>query len=220
MAQQDNLAQVLSYFGRERKQLHKIVAALVEDAAAAEAVMAEAQEIYAAISADTAYLDDPGHSMAGSLFYCNLNLAVYLALRPLGVGAHEFGNAVLANLATAPLPHAEVPEEGNSNADFAGPGTHPGEFEVEVVPSDDASSQWGFNIKSCAICHQYGKYDAMDLVPYMCASDDVVSDIRGQGLRRSGTIALGATHCDFRFEIGGEPQRLATAYPEKIKFEY
>jgi len=218
VAQQDNLAQVLSYFGRERKQLHKMVTTLVEAAADAEAVMAEAQEIYAAISADTAYLDDPGHSMAASLFYCNLNLAVYLALRPLGVGVHEFGNAVLANLAAAPLPPAEVPEEGD--ADFAGPGTHPGEFEVEVVSADDAATQWGFNIKSCAICHQFGKHDAMDLVPYMCASDDVVSDIRGQGLRRSGTIALGATHCDFRFDISGEPQRLATAYPEKIKFEH
>jgi len=216
VGQQDNLDHVLSYFGRERKQLQKIVAALVEDAAAVSSVMEQAQETYAEISADTAYLDQPDHEMAGSLFYCNLNLAVYLALRPLGIGAHEFGGAVLHNLASAPLPPAEVPQDDGSSE--PGPGTHAGEFEVEVVVSDDSASGWGFNIKSCAICHQYGKFDAMDLVPYMCASDDVVSDIRGQGLRRTGTIALGASHCDFRFEIGGEPQRLSQAYPEKIKF--
>ncbi len=73
------------------------------------------------------------------------------------------------------------------------------------------------NIKSCAICHAFSKYDAMDLVPYMCASDDVVSDRGGQGLRRNGTIALGRHECDFRYERGGEPLRVAEQYPERIR---
>ena len=73
------------------------------------------------------------------------------------------------------------------------------------------------NIKSCAICHAFSKYDAMDLVPYMCAMDDVASEIGDLGLRRTGTIALGATHCDFRYERGREPLRLADQYPERIR---
>lgn len=73
------------------------------------------------------------------------------------------------------------------------------------------------NIKSCAICHLFSQHDAMDLVPYMCASDDVISDKSGQGLMRSGTIALGASHCDFRFKKDGEGRALSGQYPEKIK---
>ena len=73
------------------------------------------------------------------------------------------------------------------------------------------------NIFSCDICHQFSKFDAMDLVPYMCALDDVLSDRFDQGLRRTGTIAVGAAQCDFRYERGGEPQRMADQYPNKIR---
>lgn len=83
----------------------------------------------------------------------------------------------------------------------------------------DEHSDRGMNITSCAICHLFGKRGAMELVPYMCAFDDVVSDAGGQGLRRTGTIALGATHCDFRFRDGGEPLRLAEQYPDRIRLK-
>jgi len=75
------------------------------------------------------------------------------------------------------------------------------------------------NVKSCAICSMFSKYDAMDLVPYMCASDDVESDRDGQGLRRNGTIATGARRCDFRYKRGGEPQRIAEQHPDQIQME-
>jgi hypothetical protein len=57
----------------------------------------------------------------------------------------------------------------------------------------------------------------MDLVPYMCATDDVMSDRGGQGLRRTGTIALGAHECDFRYQRKGEPQHVADLYPDRIR---
>ena len=57
------------------------------------------------------------------------------------------------------------------------------------------------------------------MVPYMCSFDDVVSDAGDQGLRRTGTIALGASHCDFRFRQGGKPRRLAEQYPERIQLD-
>ncbi len=53
----------------------------------------------------------------------------------------------------------------------------------------------------------------------MCATDDSMSDAGNQGLRRTGTIALGADHCDFRFRHGDEPKRLAPQYPEKIQLK-
>jgi hypothetical protein len=73
------------------------------------------------------------------------------------------------------------------------------------------------NITRCGICHAYAKHDAMEFTPYMCATDDLESDRLGQGLRRTGTIALGAHRCDFRYKAGGEPLRLAEQYPDQIR---
>lgn len=73
-------------------------------------------------------------------------------------------------------------------------------------------------VKSCAICQAAARYDAMSLVPYFCAVDDVMSDKGNQGLRRTGSLALGASHCDFRYWRGGQPNRLAEQYPEQIRF--
>jgi hypothetical protein len=57
----------------------------------------------------------------------------------------------------------------------------------------------------------------MEVVPYMCAVDDVMSDKGNQGLQRGGSLALGASKCDFRYKRGGQPQRLAEQYPLQIR---
>ena len=76
------------------------------------------------------------------------------------------------------------------------------------------------DITSCAICQMFAPYDAMALVPYMCALDDAVSDRYGQGLRRTGTIALGAARCDFRFTgRDGSPRPLSEQYPDEIQLD-
>ncbi|MCZ6616861.1 MAG: L-2-amino-thiazoline-4-carboxylic acid hydrolase, partial [Gammaproteobacteria bacterium] len=86
-----------------------------------------------------------------------------------------------------------------------------------LVYGDRETYDWGMNVKSCGICYQFSKYDAMDLVPYMCATDDVMSDLGHQGLRRTGTIAVGAHQCDFRYQRKGEPGHLADKYPDRIR---
>jgi hypothetical protein len=73
------------------------------------------------------------------------------------------------------------------------------------------------NVTSCAVCHAYAKHGASELVPYLCATDDVESEAGDQGLRRTGTITLGAHRCDFRYERGGKPQPLAAHYPDQIR---
>ena len=72
-------------------------------------------------------------------------------------------------------------------------------------------------IPSCGVCHAYARHGAMELVPYMCATADLESNALGRGLRRTGTIALGAHHCDFRYKAGGEPARLVEQYPDRIR---
>ena len=57
----------------------------------------------------------------------------------------------------------------------------------------------------------------MDLVPYMCATDDLMSDLNDQGLSRTGTIALGRTHCDFHYQPGRPTEHLSNLYPDRIR---
>ncbi len=206
---------VLDMFDGQRAAMRELLADVVDDADAAYAASRAALE---ALAPDSAYLDAPQSPLASALFFCTFHLAAYLAVRTHGVDAHTYGKAMLEQLARLELSPLPGRTDEELAADFQGPGTHPGEFEVEVVDRSEGAFDYGYNIKSCAICHLYGKHDAMDLVPYMCASDDVMSDLRGEGLRRTGTIALGAHQCDFRYEADGKPGRVAEAHPDKIRF--
>lgn len=190
----------------------------------AQTVVAEAEAIFDAMLPTMAYVDRPQHPLAPALFICSVNLSLYLALKQRGVDAHAFGSAMLNGLMRAPIP--PMPQESNEAlqtrlAHFAilaqesQTNAQPGEDVVEVVTGADFD--WGYNVKSCAICHSAAQYDAMEVVPYMCAVDDVMSDKNNQGLRRTGSIALGASHCDFRYKRGGQPQRLAEQYSEQIQ---
>lgn len=191
-----------------------------------DAVIAEASAIFDEMLPNMAYVDKPEHPLASALFTCGVNLSLYLALKQRGVDVHAFGSAMLTGLTRAPIP---VPQESDEAlherlkhfavlAEASQTNAAPGEDVVEFVSGENAEFEWGYNVKSCAICHQAAKYDAMDLVPYFCAVDDVMSDKGNQGLRRTGSLAVGASHCDFRYTRGGEPHRLVEQYPEQIRF--
>ena len=213
----DEYAVVRAVFDFMKPRLTRIAGGFVADA---DAAVAEASSIFDRMLPDMGYVDDPAHPMALPLFFCNANLALYEVLRHRDVDAHAYGRVMLKDLREDPLP--EPPENADSlarlaaAADASERAAKPGEFvfaKIEGGPGID----WGMDVLSCAICAQFSKFDAMDLVPYMCASDDVISDANGQGLRRTGTIALGAHRCDFRFHSGGEPLRVSDQYPDRIQ---
>jgi len=196
----------------------------VDDSGAA---VNDAAATFAAMVPDMAYRNDRGHPMAQSVFGCSAQLALYLALAKRGIDVHDYGRAMLASMRrdmqSAPEPEPadrerirEHWERFDAAADRSRDAA-PGEFVFETVRPDDGSFDHGFNIKSCAICHAFAKYDAMELVPYMCATDDLTSDHGNQGLRRTGTIAVGAHQCDFRFKRGRHAEHLAARYPDRIR---
>jgi hypothetical protein len=189
-----------------------------------QTVVDEAEMIFDAMLPTMAYVDKPQHPLAAALFICNVNLSLYLALKRRGVDVHGFGNALLNGLRRAPIP--PPPELGEDAlqaqltaflqaAQASQTNPQAGEDVFEVVAGDEFD--WGYNVQSCALSHSATQHDAMEVVPYMCAVDDVMSDKNNQGLRRSGSIALGASHCDFRYQRGGQPQRLAEQYPKLIR---
>lgn len=222
MSRADNEQRVIDLFSREQAVV--FVSQFVDDA---EAVADEALQIFERMVPNMAYVDDPDHLMASAVFGCCGVLALYLPLRERGVDVHQFGSAFLeqarsnlskasdaANDETSPRDRiARLIESGKASQSVA----KPGEFVFDAFWGDRSEFSWAMNIESCAICHAFSKHGAMELVPYLCASDDLMSDFGGDGLRRKGTIALGAHHCDFRYKPGGEPLRLVDQYPEQIR---
>ena len=209
------------YFTQAQMRLTRLASRFFEDA---QAVVAEAEVIFDAMLPTMAYVEKPDHPLASALFICNVNLSLYLALKQRGVDVHEFGDALLNGLRRAPIPpQPELSEEAKQMqlaqflqaAQASQTNPQSGEDVFEVVEGEDFD--WGYNVKSCALCHSASHHDALEVVPYMCAVDDVMSDKHNQGLRRTGSIALGASHCDFRYQRGGHPRRLAEQYPELIR---
>lgn len=212
-----------TFFNQARMRLMRLASRFANDP---QTVVDEAAAIFDAMLPEMAYVDKPAHPLAGALFICNVNLSLYLALKRRGIDVHAFGSALLNGLARAPIP--PQPEESEEAlqarlaqfiqaAEASQTKAAPGEDVFEIVDATNAGFDWGYNVRSCALCQSAAKHEAMEVVPYLCAVDDVMSDKNNQGLRRTGSLATGATHCDFRFTRGGPPLRLAEQYPELIQ---
>ena len=83
-------------------------------------------------------------------------------------------------------------------------------WQYEYVAPEHGSHDLGFNVTQCAVCTLFKRHEAEDLVPYLCALDDKMSQTLDMGLRREGTRAVGASCCDFRYKAGGEPKALSS----------
>jgi hypothetical protein len=208
-----------TYFERQAARMRDALSRFVP-ADEIDDVLAESRREFAAMAGEIPYADRPEHSMAAAILGCYGVLAVYQAVRPRGYSAHQLGRAVVE---TMPFPSPEAGGKPPGLAQMAEEAAQsqrsaaPGEFVFEMLGGDGHETDYGMNITSCAVCHAFSKHDAMELVPYLCATDDVVSERGDEGLRRTGTIALGAHRCDFRFKRGGEPLTLASQYPDRIR---
>ena len=135
MTTQDNIQLVLDFFNHNRPRLARIFGELlndqVEPSTGIGAVIDEAAAIYASFVPDSAYVDDPHNLFADALFYCNVNLAAYLALKAHGVDVHDFGVAVLKDLAAADLPAGFQTEKK---------GRRPASTSVPTAESDEQDS--------------------------------------------------------------------------------
>lgn len=189
-----------------------------------DAIRREAAAHFEQLIPQTPYADRPDHVMAQSMYFCMSVLAFKDPLMNRGYELHDLGRAVL-DIVRRDLEGAE-PDQDPSRTPAAldrlrrdaleSQSTASAEEFVFEIIDGDGDIDYGMNIMSCAICKAYSKHDAMALVPYMCASDDVVSDSLDRGLQRTGTIALGAHQCDFRFKRGGPGRAVADLYPDQI----
>jgi hypothetical protein len=229
MSNAEHLKYIHQYFEDNRANYASLVAQLSEDV---DVFFAEAKATFESMLPHMGYLDKDQrkHAFADSVLFSSLNMALALACQKRGVSLHEYGREMLNSMTTA-LKQQQT-HEGQSDAvdenskgfarftnaaEQSQKNPRSGEFVFAVVSGKGEEFQWGQNIKSCAICYMASKYDLMELVPYFCATDDVVSDHSKLELYRSGTIALGATHCDFRYGAGSKSEHLSALYPDRIR---
>jgi hypothetical protein len=90
----------------------------------------------------------------------------------------------------------------------------PGDYVFTYVPGDGRIFDYGVDYIECASCKLLQAENAVELTPYVCATDKPTSDLLGWGLTRTMTLAEGFSKCDFRFKKGGTtrvelPQSLA-----------
>ena len=183
-----------------RRFIEGVVSLLSEDS---ETIVREARARYEEMIPDLAYRERPEHLMAFPLFICTGCLAVGLSLNERGINFHTYGKAYLRVLADTPSVFDEIPEgdalvEMKRLAGESNHGSGRGEFVMDIL-TDDPHIDYAMKIKSCAICHQFRKYDAMELVPYMCAADDVFSARGGPGATAHGNDS--ARSAPMRFPV-------------------
>ena len=90
-----------------------------------------------------------------------------------------------------------------------------GGFVMSYVEGDGREFNYGIDYSECANCKFLRAQQAFELAPYVCATDQPISELMGWGLTRPQTIADGFPICGFRFKKGGAtnvpiPQALLT----------
>ena len=79
-----------------------------------------------------------------------------------------------------------------------------GGYVLTFVKGDGQDFDYGIDYSECATCKFLNEQGAAELSPYLCAVDQVASEMLGWGLRRTMTLAEGGKKCDFRFTKGGK----------------
>ena len=79
-----------------------------------------------------------------------------------------------------------------------------GDFVFTYVKSYGHEFDYGIDYIECAICKFFREQGALEVVPYVCAIDEIASDMLGWGLHRTMTISTGYKKCDFRFKKRGK----------------
>ena len=188
------------------------------DSAQLDALVDEARGHYEALLPEMSRI--PGGVMNGALRGTYEYLAYAKALRGHGMTVEEMGEfferSYLELVARYPrwllrgvlrLVRPLLVRRLRREARESGEQPLEGGWRFEFVEPEPGAKGFGMNVESCAVCTLYARHEQMDVLPYVCALDDTMSDVMGMGLRRTGTRAMGAECCDFRY-FNDEPKAL------------
>ena len=174
---------------------------------------------YLAISKDTEFAKTSSNPIDKRLDFCTYFLALIVSLDKLGlpyerirqiclevttdyVGPKnkvqlflkrlppKLTNTLLSSMLLKWL-HNKISKNSNKDGFIA---------NIITGKNDTYGFGYGIDILQCGICklfhkHNYGKYSSI-----LCEVDELTSALAGLKLIRTGTIAMGAKKCDFRFK--------------------
>jgi hypothetical protein len=92
---------------------------------------------------------------------------------------------------------------------------YPGDYVFKFVEGDSESFDFGIDYSECASHKFLAAQDALELAPYICATDILQSEKFGWGLTRTMSLAEGGEKCDFRFKKGGKTNITSTVLKKK-----
>jgi hypothetical protein len=80
--------------------------------------------------------------------------------------------------------------------------SHPDGFVANIITGKNETFGFGYGIDilECGICKLFQKHNYQKYASILCEVDEITSSLAGLKLIRTGTIALGAKKCDFRFK--------------------
>ena len=194
------------------------------DTRSREGIVAAARSKLEELAGEIPYAGQDRHPMAANIIGPYLFLCFALILRERGSTTEEIGAFVHASYTTpfSWLPRwllrrlrrpifwmtfrrmAAVAEASQRREDS--------DQFVLAVPTPPPGADFALEIRDCAVCKAFAKHGEQSVVPYVCATDDLISDDLGLGLRRTGTRAVGAERCDFVYEFDAKPLRLQDRY--------
>lgn len=79
---------------------------------------------------------------------------------------------------------------------------HPDGFLANIITDNRETFGLGYGVDiiECGVCKLFKKYKYEKYASILCEVDELTSHLAGLKLIRTGTIALGAEKCDFRFK--------------------
>ena len=103
--------------------------------------------------------------------------------------------AKLINTWFAPIFLKKFNEKVSKNTNSEG-------FVANIITDKNETFGFGYGIDiiECGICKLFKKNNYQKYASILCEVDEITSNLAGLQLIRTGTIALGAKKCDFRFK--------------------
>ncbi|MEM9833852.1 MAG: L-2-amino-thiazoline-4-carboxylic acid hydrolase [Bacteroidota bacterium] len=80
---------------------------------------------------------------------------------------------------------------------------HPDGFKAHIITDKGKTLGlgYGIDIHECGICKLFNKHHAQEYTSILCEVDKITTSLAGLEMIRTGTIAKGASRCDFRYRL-------------------
>jgi hypothetical protein len=166
--------------------------------------------------AEIPYVGPLSYPLPSTLAESAVSLSFYKIMKETGLSVKEAGevivNAFREGLKNSPPEELQRQGAGMFSEEFYRIQAYAaGESQKKRFPGDWIFSflrgkpgegfDWGWDFTECAILKFYKSQGAMELLPFLCVQDLIISELQATGLERTSTLCDGPV-CNFRYRRG------------------